>query len=559
MYVMNKLKENQIRVTKICSSFYKNVSLLTTMISPSFEFQQHFKEGMFDKPNTTGFLYVSHYLSTIYDVKLFKQMVRWPILCKRDEVTYRIEIKNFLYLLSRDNPDFHFPPIQMSHLIQSAGSKFQIIMWRLSQLALRAYIQRECIFQEELLNMPCTGLAQDLAKAYFNNIIVNKCNIILKTCEKTEQILDATNNFLNDEMKTLNAYKSEIFDRKENIKGLVLDLSIYPLIQEQLIDVDDFSIIDVWKRSISKKVQYVHRKNKELNKLEESCNCLYKLVLRINSNSETLDANKFPKIYCYNYYLLYTQFETQHLIRNLHANDSVVFSTLLSLLYLTFKQILHRKNITSLSDLSQCLPFVQNACERMESLQMLFSALNAKLSNMCKNEEYVSLEINNIENYSDFNASNVSIANRNISLQPPKIIFNFNQHTDDDLFYEKLSSSPVEGKHKYLFNRYQREYRSLCELPTTLLDFSNSWNNMSGWLSPRAHSIKCEQISFKGTPLSPLYSRLLRYSKLDLNCSRERVLHSSNANYEGLNLTPRKRPSRMGYLNSCGRRIKHVF
>lgn len=101
------------------------------------------EKGMFDKPNTAGFLHVSHYLSTAYDAKLFKRMVRWPILCKRDEAAYRIEIKDFLCLLSRDNPDLNFPSILVSHLIQSGGVKFQIIMWKLSQLALRAYIKKE--------------------------------------------------------------------------------------------------------------------------------------------------------------------------------------------------------------------------------------------------------------------------------------------------------------------------------------------------------------------------------------------------------------------------------
>lgn len=108
-----------------------------------FNINNYLKKGMFDKPNTAGFLHVSHYLSAIYDAKLFKRMVRWPILCKTDEATYRIEMKNFLCLLSRDNSDLKFPSILMTHLIQSAGTKFQIIMWKLSQVALRAYIKRK--------------------------------------------------------------------------------------------------------------------------------------------------------------------------------------------------------------------------------------------------------------------------------------------------------------------------------------------------------------------------------------------------------------------------------
>ncbi|XP_071556880.1 uncharacterized protein [Temnothorax nylanderi] len=507
---MSRLKETQIAV--ISSSFYKNVSLLAQIVPPSFEFQRHFKKGMFDKPNTVGFLHVSHYLSTVYDAKLFKQMVRWPILCKKDEATYRVEMKNFLCLLSQDNPDLNFPTILMSHLIQSAGTKFQTIMWKLSQLALRTYIKRE--LKGELLNAPCISPVQDLAIKYFNNIIVEKCKVVTETRKETEKILDAANNFLNDEIERLNTYKSEIFDRKENIRRVVPDLPAHPLIQKQLMNVEDSNITNLWKRSIFKKVQYILKKNKEFKEVEKSFDRLCKLVLRINSNSRTLDANEFPEIFCDNC-LLYTQSETQ----------------------------------------SKCLPSIQSACKKMKSLRTLFSALNTRIGGICRTEQCAgSREIKNV--YIDFDASNVPIVNRYILLQSPKISFNLDQSTDDKLFYERLCSSPVEGKHKHLFRRYKHKYRPLRELPAPLLDFSSSWNNMSGWLSPRAHSVKCEQILVNGKPLSPLYSRLLQHSKacvLSGHASR-----SPGTNYEGLNLTPRKRPSRTGHLTTHGR-IRNLF
>ncbi|XP_077266875.1 uncharacterized protein LOC143899933 isoform X2 [Temnothorax americanus] len=568
VYAMSRLKETQVAV--ISSSFYKNVSLLAQIVPPSLEFQRHFKKDMFDKPNTVGFLHVSHYLSTVYDAKLFKRMVRWPILCKKDEATYRVEMKNFLCLLSQDNPDLNFPTILMSHLIQSAGTKFQTIMWKLSQLALKTYIKRE--LQGELLNAPCISPVQDLAIKYFNNIIVEKYKVVTETREETEKILDAANNFLNDEIERLNTYKSEIFDRRENIRRVVPDLPAHPLVQKQLMNVEDSNItncwytinillvnlfianfhdipsrVAVWKRSIFKKVQYIIEKNKEFKELEKSFDRLCKLVLRINSNSRTLDANEFSEIFCDNC-LLYTQSETQskHLIRNLHANGSIVFNTLLSLLYLMVTQI-HRESIADLSDLSQCLPSIRSACKKMKSLRTLFSALNTRIGGICRNEQCaVSREIKNV--YIDFDASNVPIVNRYILLRSPKISFNLDQSTDDKLFYERLRSSPVEGKHKHLFRRYRHKYRPLRELPARpapLLDFSSSWNNMSGWLSPRARSVKREQILVDGKPLSPLYSRLLQHSK-------GHASRSPGTNYEGLNLTPRKRPSRTGHLTTHG-------
>ncbi|KYN08378.1 hypothetical protein ALC62_00669 [Cyphomyrmex costatus] len=408
---------------------------------------------MFNKPNTVGFLHVSHYLSSICDKKLFKQMVKWPILSKKDEATYRVEMKDFLCHLSRDNPDLNFPSILITHLLQSGGTKFQIIMWKLSQLALRTYMKKE--FQGELLNAPRISPIQDLIITYFNNTIAQKYSIMTETHKKMEETLKAAYNFF--------------------------------------------------------------KKNKEMNELEESCNRLCKLVSRINSNSGIIEANKFPEI-CYDN-LVYTQCEVQHLIRN-YANGSVVFSTLLSLLHFVFVQILHHENVANFSDLSQCLPFVQDTCKQIKSLRTLFSVLNTRIGNMYKNEQCRNRKVNDA--YFDFDASNV---HRYILLQSPKISFNFNQYTDDSLFYEKLCSSPMKDKHKHLFKKYKRKYRPLSELPATLSDFSKSWNSMSGWLSPRAHSIKCGRISFKGKSLSPLYFRLLHHSKLDLKRSRGLPLH----------------------------------
>ncbi|XP_011704466.1 PREDICTED: uncharacterized protein LOC105459850 isoform X2 [Wasmannia auropunctata] len=498
---MSRLKETQL-ITAISSSFYKNVLLLTQVVPPSVEFQRHFKKGMFDKPNTAGFLHVSHYLSVVCDAKLFKRMVKWPILCKTDEATYRVEMKSLLCVLSRDNPDLNFPTILMSHLIQSGGIKFQIIMWKLSQLALRTHVNRE--LQGELLNAPCTSPVQDLTIAYINSIIAQKCSVIMGTHKKTEKILKAANYFLSSEIERSNACKSEIFDRRENIKKLVLDLPAHPLIQKRLIDVEDSNVTDLWRRSIFKKIQYIYRKNEELNELEESSSRLCKLVLRINSNSVTIEAYKFPEIRCDS--LLYTQSETQ----------------------------------------------------------TLFGALNTRIDGMCRNERYTSREIKDVSVY--FDADSASIVNRNILLQSPKVSFNFNQCTDDDLFYERLCSSPTKGKRKHLFKRYKREYRPLCELParncsSPSSDLSNSWNSMSGWLSPRACSVKCEQISFKGKPLSSLYSRLLCHSKLHLKRPGGNVSRSPDVNYEGLNLTPRKRRSKAEHLitNDYGGKMKNLF
>lgn len=95
---------------------------------------------MFDKPNTTGFLHISHYLLSIYDSERFKKLVEWPVICKKTEVKYRIKVKDFLTVISMENPDIGFPNILASHLIHAGGNKFTIIMWKLSEVVVRKYL-----------------------------------------------------------------------------------------------------------------------------------------------------------------------------------------------------------------------------------------------------------------------------------------------------------------------------------------------------------------------------------------------------------------------------------
>ena len=101
---------------------------------------------MFDKPNTAGFIHVSHYLLSVHNEKRFQKLVIWPILNKTDEKRYRTEIKQYLETLTNENSDINFPPILMSHLLQAGGKKVLILMWKISEISLRAYITRACKF-----------------------------------------------------------------------------------------------------------------------------------------------------------------------------------------------------------------------------------------------------------------------------------------------------------------------------------------------------------------------------------------------------------------------------
>lgn len=98
---------------------------------------------MFDRGNTEGFIRVSHYLLTIYDEKLFKKFVVWPLTDKRSEATYKKEFVALLQVIITRNSDIIFPSnILMSHLILACGTKVIAVLRNLSTLAIRAYLNQ---------------------------------------------------------------------------------------------------------------------------------------------------------------------------------------------------------------------------------------------------------------------------------------------------------------------------------------------------------------------------------------------------------------------------------
>lgn len=123
--------------------FHRNVSLLTQAISPSKDFEKHFKEGMFDRSNSMGFIHVSHYLLTIYDEERFKKLIDWPILDKRAEEKYRNGARDFITTIFKENElPFETPKIQKSHLVTPQGRIIINIMHALSMIVLRTYLRK---------------------------------------------------------------------------------------------------------------------------------------------------------------------------------------------------------------------------------------------------------------------------------------------------------------------------------------------------------------------------------------------------------------------------------
>lgn len=98
---------------------------------------------MFEKPNTAGFIHVSHYLLTIYDAERFKKFIEWPIVCKKSESKYRSDVKDFIAIIASEHPQVGFPQNLAASLLHTGGYKFITVMWKLSQVTLYVYLKRE--------------------------------------------------------------------------------------------------------------------------------------------------------------------------------------------------------------------------------------------------------------------------------------------------------------------------------------------------------------------------------------------------------------------------------
>lgn len=99
-------------------------------------------QGMFDKPNTVGFIHVSHYLLSVHYKDNVKNKIQWPVICKQTENKFRNDVRECLMIIANEHADMNFPPIFASNLLLAKGTKFLLIMWKFSLVVLRTYLTR---------------------------------------------------------------------------------------------------------------------------------------------------------------------------------------------------------------------------------------------------------------------------------------------------------------------------------------------------------------------------------------------------------------------------------
>nr|XP_033328816.1 uncharacterized protein LOC117221749 [Megalopta genalis]XP_033328817.1 uncharacterized protein LOC117221749 [Megalopta genalis] len=437
----------------ISASFYRNVSLLTELVPPSEDFKQHFREGMFDKPNTAGFLHTSHYLLTVYDSKRFKKLFEWPVTCKKTEAKYRNNVKTFLTIISAENPDVGFPNILVSHLFHASGSKFVIIMWKLSQVVLRKYITSTNI--HDVMFVPQVGIEANVGKNFLKKTYAKICSNITDQRHKLMEMENTANTFLKQEEQKLNDIKTEIFETEQVIKTLADNAPVHRTIKKALADMNNEDVIQMWKSSIQKCVNYLQDKNSILKRLKELSQKVNDLVLSKNSDIQTLDANQYqkinylemPELFPYNMKTILLQLYTNEKL-NLH-NFFLLFNSVLT-------QLCQRLKLNLLEDLSVCRLQTETSCKDMtEALNMfqmylsdvktLTSETRQKLCNI--------LHQNNIVQICDH--LDVSPINNVLLMSTPSIKIDTDS-TDVEINPQNcLLLTPVGAIHRPLFRRYE--------------------------------------------------------------------------------------------------------
>ncbi|XP_028050173.1 uncharacterized protein LOC105839205 isoform X2 [Monomorium pharaonis] len=518
----------------VSASFYRNVFLLNQLVPPDHDFKKIFREGMFDKPNTTGFIYVSHYLLTIYDAERFKKLVEWPVICKKTETKYRNSVKDYLNVIALENPDMGFPRVVTTYLHHASGTKFMIIMWKLSQLVLRMYITRDG--EHKVVFMPKSGLASDLIKTYLQQ---SKANV---TCDLTSrhrnciQMEKAANFALTEEREHLAKIKAELFDKKQSLAKCASAAPVAHSIKQYLTNVEDATIILMWKNSLNKNIQYIRKQNDILSNVESECKNTSSIITNLLNDVKGLDSKQLEKINCSLISELSFPCDVQHCLHHLYNDNKLVYHNFMRLLTLILYKIFQCLKKENLVDLSQCLLQVKASAEDMKSMCNVLKTFLASLINSMAETQSV-LCIKNIER--TISEEDLLPFVKSVLLMPSPLIKINTNCADERNNTQLLQFTPSEITHKSLFSRYIRHnqnytpdlktnlFVSRINMDSTILLDSNEKQglNMTRFMTPKVKQL-CKKPTGK-------YSRLFSSSmnrNIKANCSMMSLPSTAQAN-----------------------------
>ncbi|XP_072751102.1 uncharacterized protein [Anoplolepis gracilipes] len=435
-------------------SFHRNVFLLNQLVPPSEDFKKVFREGMFDKPNIAGFVQVSHYLLIICNAERFRKLIEWPVLCKKTEAKYRNDVKDYLNVIAMENPDMGFPHILATYLHHASGTKFMLIMWKLSQLALKRYLIRNG--EHEVISTPKLGPATDLTRTYLQR---SKASVACNTLSRHRnciQMEKAVNSTLEEEKEQLAKIKTELFDKKQSLTTCITTAPVAVPIKQRLKNVEDSEIIEMWKSSLNENIHYIQKQNAILKNLERICENISGIIVNLSSDAKVLNGKQLEKINCSLISDLPFSHNIEHCLYHVYNDNQLVYHNFIHLYTLILCQVYQYLRKDELVDLSQCLLQVEASVEDIKSMSNIFEIILRNMNNSIEETQSVFCK-KNIDHMSGENV--LPFVNSVLLMPSPLIKINTNCADEMNDLQKVLQLTPGEIAHKSLFSRYMRHKR----------------------------------------------------------------------------------------------------
>ncbi|XP_063976792.1 uncharacterized protein LOC135162357 [Diachasmimorpha longicaudata] len=434
-------------------SFYRNVFLLTQMVAPGKEFRKYFKEGMFDKPNTVGFIHVSHYLLSTYDEQRFKKAVDWPILDKKDEGKYRNEVKDFMNTIATENPDIEFSQILPSHLHTASGTRFVNLMWKLSTIVLRATLKKQ---RAEPLNMaPKSGDEDILTKNLLTNMIADKKKEILELHNRSMSTETRAQARATEMVKSIETAQSEWFEVKQSLENVVAGATIHPDIKKRMGEPNDMEIVQMWKENLNKCLGYLRSQQDILKDLRQKSDRTAAVVDSVlNSDSNCLDANNLPRIDTQKLLELGNlDPETQVAVHHLYEDNKLNILNLLLIFKCLLKNLRVDIQKNSFPDFTDCNLQIEASTADLNQMCELVSSFQSTVSLLASKIQLMSNSVPKNHNLPfQFDSE---VFESVVLKSSPTIQLNTNNESERYDAAERLELTPVENVHKSLFMRYK--------------------------------------------------------------------------------------------------------
>ncbi|XP_034941881.1 uncharacterized protein dgt6 [Chelonus insularis] len=435
----------------ISKRFYKIVYTLTQGVTPAKDFEKHFKEGIFDKPNTVGFIHVSYYLLNIYDEEHFKNNVEWPLFDKKTEVKYRNNVKDFLVIVSDENKDLEFPLILTSHLVTAGGRKFINIMYKLSEAVLRKFLRKSGIVP---LAKPKSS--HPVANVLLKNTIAKNAVCLKDYAAVVNRVELQAKEFSEKAIESIEVAQKNLLEERQNLLQTINSVNSNSQdFKKQLSQTNDSEVIEDWNFNVNKMLEEFSQKVNRIKKIKKRSGEIKNLVETSCSNCRRILSGKdlpLIDITCLIDKLLDPN--VQVALSNLYQGGKLHLNNLFIILASVLNY--YRINAKHLNS-----PHLSIANDQVlastEDLKLLFTTINTMKNKTIELSNELAKVITLFQpshNSIHFHLDNEIFHSDVLKSSPVIQLKNYEPNKDD--IFERLQLTPVEHPQKELLLKYSK-------------------------------------------------------------------------------------------------------